>query len=137
MGAEVVMRIEGWETLLNDHITVAYRHGVKWGEHDCALWCADWVFKATGKDLFSDWKGKYKTSAGAAKLMKRRGFNDVASIADAALKAVLVGLAQRGDVMLHPEGTLGICNGKHSFFLTNESVTMIDTLQCLKAWRVE
>lgn len=68
--------------------------------------------------------------------MKRRGFNGPSDIADAALEQIPVALAQRGDLVLHPSGALGIAYGRHGFFLTPDSVTMIDVSHCAQAWAV-
>lgn len=130
------MRLEGWEARLEAHIREAYSHAFAWGEHDCALWAARWVLVATWEDFLSDWQGRYKTEAGAARLMKRRGFASVADIADAHLPEIPVKLARRGDLLLHPQGSLGICYNRHGFFLTADGVTMIDAGTCPRAWKV-
>lgn len=130
------MRTEGWELLLDQHIREAYRVPFQWGSRDCALWATDWVHKATGEDHGGPWRGKYKTEIGAAKRMKKLGFASVADIASAHLTECQPGMAQRGDLVLHPEGSLGVCAGRQSFFLTESSVTSIPTLDCPRAWRV-
>lgn len=130
------MRIEGWESLLADYVREAYGFPFRWGSHDCALWAARWVRACTGNDFLSDWEGKYKTEGGARRLMKRRGFHSVEEIADRHLVEIPVELAKRGDLLLHPEGSLGVCFGRHGFFLAEHDVTMLDTLACPKAWAV-
>jgi hypothetical protein len=96
------MRIEGWESRLADHVREAYGNPFRWGAHDCALWAARWVRDCTGNDFLSDWEGKYKSELGARRLMKRRGYESVADIADEHLVEIPVGLAKRGDLLLHP-----------------------------------
>ncbi len=123
--------------MLATRIQQAYHVPFQWGEHDCALWCADWVFEATGADLLSDWRGKYKTAAGAARLMKRRKFSGVAAIAAKHLPEINPAMAKRGDILLHPDGSLGVCYGRHGFFLTPDSVTTIPVGACPRAWAVE
>jgi len=130
------MRTEGWESLLAEHIRLAYHRPFKWGENDCAIWSSEWVEKATGEPYNAIWKGKYKTEAGAARLMKKRGFESVEAIADAHLTIIPVQFARRGDLVLHPQGALGIVAGSKSVFLTAERVETMPTLDCLKAWTV-
>jgi hypothetical protein len=130
------MRIEGWEGKLAAHVHAAYRTPFSWGEHDCALWCSDWVKQCTGEDFGGEWRGRYKTATGAARLMKKRGFANVEAIADSHLLSVPVALARRGDILLLPQGVLGICNGRDGVFPTETSVTTFPTLDCAKAWRV-
>ena len=55
------MRREGWEQLLAEHVADAGSTDFQWGQADCALWCADWVRKATGQDFSTDWRGQYAT----------------------------------------------------------------------------
>jgi hypothetical protein len=130
------MRIEGWESILAEHIRQAYHATFVWGANDCALWCADWVKKGTGNDFGEPWRGKYKSEAGAAKLMKKRGYAGPADIANQHLPEIPVPMARRGDLLLHPEGCLGICHGRHGFFLKDDGVLMSDALACTRAWKV-
>lgn len=128
------MRVEGWETLLADYVASA--PAFQWGETDCALWTAEWVRRCTGADHTQAWRGKYRTKAGAATLMKRRGFTGPEGIAAAHLEEIPAPTARRGDLVLHPQGALGICTGRHSVFLTETGITSFETLGCGRAWRV-
>ncbi len=128
------MRSEGWETILASY--VAAPPPFAWGETDCALWTAGWVCLCTGRDYAADWRGKYRTKAGATRLMRQRGFKAPEDIADAHLNEIPVRLARRGDLLLHPEGNLGLCTGRQGVFLTETGVTRIDTLGCARAWAV-
>lgn len=130
------MRAEGWEGRLARHVEAAYRVPFKWGEHDCALWSAQWVREATGQDFGSGWEGKYKTELGAARLLKRLGYATVADLADAHLARKPVPFAQRGDIVLSAQGCLGVCHGRHAFFLAASGVLMEPTAACVAAWTV-
>ncbi len=130
------MRIEGWESLLHEHLHAA--NVFEWGANDCALWCADWVLKATGENFAIDWRGKYFNEETLQALMMDAGFTAAEDIADATKHpTVPISFAQRGDVVLHPAlACLGICNGMYSHFLILSGVTRVNTLKCKKAWRV-
>ncbi len=130
------MRKEGWEKILHDHL--ATTKPFVWGENDCALWCADWVLKATGEDFSVDWRGKYFSEETLQTLMMEAGFTTAEEIADStAFSIIPITFSQRGDVVLHPtQGCLGICNGMFSHFLTESGLTRVSTLKCKKAWRV-
>ncbi|MBP3955385.1 hypothetical protein J8F10_08840 [Gemmata sp. G18] len=131
------MRIEGWEGLLNEHIEQARHVEFEWGMNDCALWAADWVKKANGNDFASAWRGLYSSEAELEQLMAERELELPADIADdVGLPQMHVGFAQRGDIVQHPQGCLGICNGMHSYFLMERGVTRLRTKDCVKAWRV-
>ena len=107
-----------------------------WGSNDCALWAARWVLAATGQNFLADWEGKYKTENGAARLMKKRGFSGPEDIAAAHLPPIPLTLARRGDLVLHPQGALGVCFGRTSYFLTLTGLTTLNTLDCERAWAV-
>lgn len=131
------MRNEGWESALNAHLEAARTTEFKWGTHDCALWSAQWVAKATDNDQTGDWTGNYSTEDEADAIMFERGFTCPADIADAHLSSIAVSFAQRGDLILNPAGCIGICNGRLSVFVTPFGVTTVETLRCPRAWRVE
>lgn len=128
------MRVKHWERLLDDYVNSAPQF--QWGRHDCALWCADWVLQITGRDFASEWRGLYSDEAGLQSLMHDRGYQCASEIADAAFNRVGVNFAQRGDVVLHPQGALGICNGIYGHFLTEKGVTKYPTCRCGAAWKV-
>lgn len=130
------MRVPGWEGRLAAYIEAAQTEPFAWGSHDCALWAATWVQICTGGDYVSDWRGKYKTEAGAARLMLKRGYAGVEAIADDHLEEKPVRLAMRGDLVLHPSGALGICHGLRSLFVTADGLIAEKTLACPHAWGV-
>jgi hypothetical protein len=131
------MRIPGWERLLYEHIRDAHNSEFCWGENDCALWCSDWVHKANGMDLGSAWRGQYTSEEGLQALMQERGFALPADIANEHSRQVSVTFAARGDIVLHPQGCLGICDGISSYFLTLQGLTRLNTHRCVAAWKVE
>ncbi|CAN5264141.1 hypothetical protein BH10PLA2_BH10PLA2_00730 [soil metagenome] len=130
------MKHQGWELLLDEHLEQAYRAPFEWGQNDCAIWSAEWVRKATGVDLAQPWRGQYSSETELATLLEDRGYDSPASIADEALPAIPVALAQRGDILQDPKACLGICNGKNGYFLGHDAVITIRTLSCTKAWKV-
>jgi hypothetical protein len=132
------MRIEGWERLLAEYIRQVYDSVFVWGQNDCALWCADWVKLATGQDLAAEWRGQYASEDELRALMEQRRFPSYEAIADSTGFAVVsVKFAQRGDIVLSPDGPLGICNGMISHFIMEKGMTRLPTLRCAKAWKVE
>ncbi|QDV34894.1 DUF6950 family protein [Tautonia plasticadhaerens] len=129
-------RKPGWESLLGEYLHASASKPFAWGSHDCALYAATWVLLATGSDHVSRWKGDYATEFGARRAMIDRGFETVEDIADHHLEEKPVTVAMRGDLVLHPQGALGICNGLFSHFVTPQGLCVEETLACLKAWGV-
>lgn len=131
------MRVEGWESLLNEHLVQARHIDFEWGINDCALWSADWVKKANGNDFAAPWRGRYASEEELRELLTGMEIELPADIADeVGLPRIEVPFAQRGDIVLHPQGCLGICNGIASYFLMERGVTTIRTRDCTKAWKV-
>lgn len=133
--ANATKRLEGWEGRLAAHLQAAQEKPFAWGSHDCALWCALWVKECTGEDHLAGREG-YRTARGAARLMKGKGYDSVAGIASAHLPETPVRLARRGDLLLHPSGSLGICAGVRGCFLGEEGSFSEMTRLCVRAWKV-
>jgi len=128
------MRIEGWESRLAEYLASA--KPFQWGVNDCALWTADWIRIATGRTLTPD-NCTYDSEETAAQYLDSVGYDSAADLADYHLKTVSLNFAQRGDLMLHPVGTLGICNGVFSHFLTFDGLIRFPTNNCIRAWKVD
>ena len=127
------MRTEGWEALLAEYVSAA--PAFAWGQADCALWCADWVALATGTDFTGDWVGRYSSEAELQALLAARGLASHADIpGSVGLEEINPAFAQRGDVVLHPQGCLGICTGLLAVFLTESGLTTLRGRS--RAWRV-
>lgn len=129
------MRRQGWELVLADYLLA--KPVFRWGVNDCALWVSFFCDAVTSSDHASRWQSRYDDEAGAVALMAERGYANPEAIADANLKAIPIQLARRGDCVLHPQGALGLCDGRRSYFLTeNRGLTAWPTLKCLKAWEI-
>jgi hypothetical protein len=132
------VRSGGWESLLQEYIREAHQSGIfAWGSKDCALWAADWVKSVTGSDFGAEWRGNYSTQQEAGAFMVSKGFTCTADIADAHLKKAPITFASRGDLLLHPQGCLGVCNGHYGHFLMVNGATRLETMRCARAWAVD
>lgn len=69
-----------------------------WGEHDCALFVADWVRQATGHDAAGAHRGAYRGRQAAAEILGRGGLPAFFRRAAAAAGLVRTRLPARGDV---------------------------------------
>lgn len=107
-----------------------------WGKDDCALWAAKWVLHCTGEDFTAPWQGNYRTERGAARRMRTLGFASVADIASRHLPERPVAQACRGDLLLHPSDSLGICAGLNGYFLRDGGLLVERTMNCTRAWGV-
>ena len=113
-----------------------------WASHNCGLCTANLVLAYSGKDYVKELR-KYSTSGLAAtRLIKKLGgFEKI--MEGFGLDEIPIRQAHRGDVVLHRwapknrtrEALGGVIDHRATFAGENELV-MIDTLHCLKAWRV-
>lgn len=92
------MRHSEWEKRL---VVVTERHLVTpcvWGKSDCLLTVADAIEAITGHDRAADIRGKYKSMTGAYKLIKSRGFKNMADVLSCMFEEIPTAMAQRGDI---------------------------------------
>lgn len=132
------MRFQSWPEILAKQIEAARSRPFVWGEHDCALFAANVVKAMTGQDFTKEFIGKYKTAAGATKLIAKNG--GLENIATQFLgESMPIYFAGRGDVVLVIlEGieSLGICIGTHCAFVGLEKMEFLPLTDCEKAWPV-
>lgn len=92
-------RVHEWDRRLAEVTSRHLQTPSSWGESDCLLKVADAIEAVTGIDLAGSIRGKYKTEAGAAKLLRKRGHTNVESLLEELFDPVGRLLAQRGDVV--------------------------------------
>ncbi len=110
------MRLPGWEAALVAYIAATEAEPHAWGTHDCALDAADAVLAQTGIDVAFEFRGKYRTAAGAERALRRFGAGTLEATIAAKFPDVATGFARRGDLALH-DGALGIVMGPFALFL--------------------
>lgn len=72
-----------------------------WGKNDCCLFAANTVLATTGKDLAAEFRGKYRTKMGAARILKKHGYQSIEQLLNAKLGTPIAPLtATTGDVAL-------------------------------------
>lgn len=107
----------------------------EWGQNDCALFANDMLVETQGfKDVGIDFRGKYKTPLGAAKCIRKNGYEDVRDIAVKNL--VEVDYPEAGDLVLHPNGeSLGVCAGYYCYFVCEHNgYDKVLSLEIEQAW---
>jgi hypothetical protein len=133
------MRLTGWELRLADEVSAARDKAFEWGAHDCATWAFDVRKSLTGEDAAAAWRGKYKTEAGAARVLRKMKCQTVEDLARSILGDPLptVLFAQRGDILLGgAERALGVCIGLDGLFLQPAGLVAVPLKSCFIAWRV-
>lgn len=87
-----------------------------WGQNDCALLAADWVWRCTGHDPIAHLRGAWHDAVSAARQIDALGglYNAVTEILGPPISP---SFARRGDVaLIEIEGreTLSVCVGEHA-----------------------
>lgn len=130
-------RIENWHTALNAHINEHREVEFEWGQNDCALWAASAVKAITGIDFCEDIRGTYSTVEGAYKAIRQYYKVDQlgAALQNIFGEPVHIAYARQGDITFQRSNFMGfdmrlaICNGSHSFFITEDQGLMhVNTL---------
>lgn len=91
------MRIIGWEKRLNAVVAKHQLLPSEWGVSDCYVLPDDCVEAITGSRMYPKARG-YKTEAGAAKVLRKHGFTNVAEAFAAKFEPISVLQAGRGDI---------------------------------------
>jgi hypothetical protein len=132
------MRHRDWTTRLNDTIKAAQERPFLWGEFDCCLFAADCSFAVCGVDPAEQYRGKYKTEAGAKRQLKKI-HGSLEAAWDACFKRVALPFIQRGDVVLYdaPRGrSMAVFWAGDYWSTTDDGVSRVECVP-LAAWRVE
>jgi hypothetical protein len=129
------MRLDGWESKLNDVIS---QSGVfEWGTNDCCMFAVRVVEAITGVDHGKPYRG-YKTAKGAAsRLLKHGGVEGIATKELGEPKFPL--LARRGDVVsfeTQNQIALGICAGDKIIAVSQAGLVSLSMREAIKAWSV-
>ena len=129
-------RLPDWEARLSAFVAERVAMPFEWGVNDCGLFAAGVIDAVTGEDFGKPWRGKYKTEAGAAKALKRRGFDDVTGpVTQAVGEPVAPAFARRGDIVSEGQN-LGVMWAGGALFLSEGGLVLFRGLAFVRAWRV-
>lgn len=133
-----MMRLPDWEARLAALVVTARDRPHAWGSWDCGHLAAAAVLAVTGEDLGAEWRGRYRTKAGAARAMRRNGCAGVPDVLTRAL-GIAVGplLAGRGDLVCNAEGAAGVVLGERALTVTEGAgADWIERRDWTQAWMV-
>ena len=139
MGEGYEMRIQGWESKLEEYIEAQRQTPFTWGENDCVLFAANAVNLIIDRDLSAD-IGKYGAydKAGAVDIIREHG-GSIKGIFDAYLIRRLIKSAQRGDVAvvkIDGREAAGIVTGRYVVCKTPEGVGFVSLDNAVAIWEV-
>ena len=122
------MKADNWPILLAQFIEQRRHVPFGWGTNDCCLFGADWVLRATSKDLAADLRGRYGSALGAARILGRCG--GVRSLIknrgeQIGIQSVPSRSIQRGDLVVAEMGrgeSIGISLGNVAAFVSRDGL---------------
>ncbi len=133
------MRIDSWPSRLAATVADAEHRAFAWGIHDCGAFAAACEKAVTGETQFGDVLGNYKTALGAARRLKRAGFDNIEALVSARLPEVPVNFAQRGDFVVSDSDlgpVIGVCLGDVFVSPGDEGLIRHGRAFARRAWRV-
>lgn len=134
-----MMRHQHWHVALIQYLATCARTPFAEGSNDCALFAAGAVEAMTGTDYAAPYRGRYTTTKGGLRMLRRAGFADHIALAAANLPEIPVSSAKPGDVaaVATPEGeALGVVQGAGVYVLTPGGMGILPADQITRAFRV-
>ena len=93
-------RARGWEIALARVVEHHAATPFAWGASDCLTLVADAAQALTGFDPMAQYRGRYQSGGGAARLLKKAGHADLGAALAARFEEVAPAMARRGDAGL-------------------------------------
>jgi hypothetical protein len=106
------------------------------GRHDCALFAAGWVKRATGQDLARGWRSRYRSLKRGQTLLETAGFADHVALAAAQLPEIAPAFAQVGDLAVLEDNAFGIVAGEMIYCLRPDGLGLVPRLAMRRAFVV-
>ncbi len=137
----IVYRSFDWRMKLAEYLHVVASRHFSWGEHDCALFAAGAIKAMTGHDFAAEFRGRYATSIGGLRILRKAGFADHAELAASIFEEVAPAFAHVGDIAVidtDQGAALGIIQGSRVYVLRPDEagIGTVDLLTASRAFRV-
>lgn len=131
------MRLSTWEPRLKAYLAEHRDAALVYGVTDCCMFAAGAVEAMTGEDPMPEFRGRYRSQAGASRALRTIGAGDLASTLSTKFEPKPVGFAQRGDLVMH-DGSVGVCIGAEALFvpMTGSGLVRVPRRDWSAAWAV-
>lgn len=138
-------RPDDWPVRLGTYLESRRDQPFQWAKLDCCMLAADWVRQCLGIDPAKGLRSKYRSEAGAMKLLKAG--KGVRGLADTQFDRVKLAYAQRGDLVAYKDPglkgpawattVLGILEGTVAYVATKDGLKPVKRSELMKTcWRV-
>lgn len=119
-----MVRLSDWEARLSAYLAGMADVDLVYGKTDCCMFAAGAVIALTGEDPMPEFRGRYRSAAGASRALRTIGAGDLASTLSAKFESKPIGFAQRGDLVMH-DGAVGVCVGADALFVPLEGSGLV------------
>lgn len=106
------------------------------GRHDCALFVAEWVKRATGVDHARGWRSKYRSLTKGQALLQEAGHADHVAMVASILEEIPPSFAGEGDLGVVEGAALGIVSAERVFVLHPSGLAHVSRRKLERAFRV-
>lgn len=125
-------RVSDWEARLSEYIASKRNVTFEWGVDDCCTFSAGAVEALTDVDPMPEYRGKYDTALGSARVL---GGKKLEEVLDEKFPEVPIGFAQRGDLVLMDD-CVGVVAGDYAWFVSDVGLERVKRGLWDKAWKV-
>lgn len=132
-------RLANWRPRLIAYLAEAAARPFAEGRHDCALFLAGGVAAMTGVDYAAPYRGRYTTTRGGLRILRKAGFADHVALAAHHLAERPVAFAREGDGAVVPTGdgpALGIVQGAGVYVLSPAGLAVVPLTAAARAFEV-
>jgi len=134
-----IPRLPDWLNRLHAYFDAVRRRPFAWHGHDCGAFAAGAVAAQTGVDLFAPWRGRYRSRAGALRVLRAAGFERLSTAVP--LPLIHPSRAAIGDLLALPTDTpfgdvLAVVAGAEALVVTEHGIDIADRMRACRAYRV-
>lgn len=139
MGGLMSLRYPDWRARLTAWLHSVRHRPFAEGTHDCALFAAGAIQAMTGTDFAAPYRGKYSTTRGGIRVLRRAGFADHIALAAAHLPPCALPDVCEGDVVVI-ESThgpaLGVVQGAMVYVPGVRGTSLLSISEAQRAFKV-
>ncbi len=133
------MRYPDWQIRLMHYVAGRARTPVDPNEPVCALFAAGGVEAMTGQDFAAEWAGRYSTTRGALRVLRKAGYADHVALVAERFEEIAVPFAAPGDLAVIATDdvpAIGIVQGEMIYVQAVNGVGAQPLLSAIRAFRV-
>ncbi len=137
--AAPLRRLPDWRARLLTYVANAAQTPFEEGKHDCALFFAGAVDAMTGVDFAAPWRGRYTTTRGGLRVLRRDGFADHVALAAYHLPGKPPAFLAVGDgaVVETDDGpALGVVQGAQVYILLPHGLGLVPVTAAARGFEV-